>query len=113
MKEQNYVIRDHRTQGERNDLLEFADQIRLSGIKRAAETHPAQIIKYPSGAKLYHRLMLSDRNWHIPPLVKWYYGEASSGKTRVYLSSIVIYMSKTVLKGTSGLMAIISKKFAC
>lgn len=82
MKEQNYVIRDNRVQGKRNDLEKYAETIRLSGVKRAVEDQPVCALKYPGGTKFLARMFFTERNWHVAPNVIWLYGEAGAGKTR-------------------------------
>lgn len=98
-KDKNYVIRDNREPGKRNDLLQYADTIRLSGLKRAVEDYPVNAIKYPAGSKFLARMLYKDRDWHVKPLVYWYYGEAGTGKTRKVFDTYTDIYVKNCSKG--------------
>lgn len=82
LKDQDYTIRDYRSQGKRNDLLDYVNEIKQSGMKRACELNPVCALKFPNGTKFIHSMMLQHRRVEEPPSVFWWYGDAGVGKTR-------------------------------
>lgn len=82
LKDQNYVIRDNRSQGKRNDLSKYTEEIKTIGLKRAVEENMETALKYPGGSKFLFSMLMKHRVVEEPPYVHWWYGEAGAGKTR-------------------------------
>lgn len=82
MKDQNYEIKDNRSQGKRNDLLKYSEEIKTIGLKRAVRENLEVALKYPSGSKFIHSMLMDHRRVDTPPEVYWLYGDAGTGKTR-------------------------------
>lgn len=81
MKDKNYIIRDNRAQGKRNDLDHFIEDMKTNGLQAAIESSPHTYVNYHSGLdKLSMRIIKPQlRN---PPKVIWLYGDTGAGKTR-------------------------------
>lgn len=75
-----FINHDIGSQGARTDLLAVLDTARAGGIKRVAEEHPAEFIRYHRGVREYLATIQPPRT--EPPRVFWLHGSTGIGKTK-------------------------------
>ncbi len=73
-------IKDHRKQGQRNDLTLACETIKTGGIIALARDDPATFVKYHGGFAKLAAMFQEPRS--TVPHVTWLYGCTGSGKTR-------------------------------
>lgn len=72
-------------QGRRTDLEAIAKKALEEGLKKTAEDHPAEFIRYHKGLTMLKEIMFKDRT--EAPEVFWLYGKAGTGKSRYGLDN--------------------------
>jgi len=82
MKENNFIIRDNRSQGKRSDLSACVESLKTGGIKQLITDHPETYIKYHNGLEKLNFRFVKPRDPKCPPIVTWLYGRTGSGKTK-------------------------------
>lgn len=68
------------TQGQRSDLSEIADMLKISSVAEVARTFPEQFIKYHNGIQKLKSFYNEKRTWKT--IAEYHYGPTGCGKSK-------------------------------